>query len=325
MCTSIYQVTLDRTHLLARTMDWPTLAVSPLFIPRHFKWRTVFDHRLYENKYALIGGGSLTASRVDVSDGVNEHGLMAQKLTFGGAKYCDDRRDDKVQLAAFEFIFWVLGNFKSVQDVIDHLDQVELMSEQNSDMKYGKPELHFALADRTGRVVVIEPTSWPLTVHENPLGIVTNSPNFERQLKQMDEYVNFTSEFKENRVPLNTPRVTTGRLSGKTNPPGYYSPSARFIRAAYLKERADVPVDEQTGLISEWHLLDSVTVPQNTRHQPTYSVYRAVTVAESRSYYFQSYHRGDISKLQLTDEMLKWTKPKVYHLPDHLTVRKLNH
>lgn len=324
MCTSIYQVTHDHTHLLARTMDWPVLAVSPLFVPRRFRWMTAFDHRVYENRYAMIGGGSLSASRIDVSDGVNEHGLMAQKLTFdNGAHYQDERRADKVQLAAYEFIFWVLGNFRSVQDLIDRLDEVELMSEKNSDTKYGNPELHFALADRTGRVVVIEPRQTPLEVIDNPLGVVTNSPDFGRQLAQMERYVEFTLEFKDGRVPLNTPRVTTGRLSGKTNPPGYYSPSARFVRAAYLKERSDVPADEVAGLVSEWHLLDSVTVPQNRRHQKTYSVYRAVTVAESRSYYFQSYHRGDITKLQLTDDMLEWTKPKVYHVPDRLTVREV--
>lgn len=324
MCTSIYQVTHDHTHLLARTMDWPVLAVSPLFVPRRFRWMTAFDHRVYENRYAMIGGGSLSASRIDVSDGVNEHGLMAQKLTFdNGAHYQDERRADKVQLAAYEFIFWILGNFRSVQDLIDHLDEVKLMSEKNSDTKYGNPELHFALADRTGRVVVIEPRQTPLEVIDNPLGVVTNSPDFGRQLAQMERYVEFTPEFKDGRVPLNTPRVTTGRLSGKTNPPGYYSPSARFVRAAYLKERSDVPADEVAGLVSEWHLLDSVTVPQNRCHQKTYSVYRAVTVAESRSYYFQSYHRGDITKLQLTDDMLEWTKPKVYHVPDRLTIREV--
>lgn len=58
MCTSIYQVTHDHTHLLARTMDWPVLAVSPLFVPRHFRWMTAFDHRVYENRYAMIGGGA---------------------------------------------------------------------------------------------------------------------------------------------------------------------------------------------------------------------------------------------------------------------------
>lgn len=305
-------------------MDWHKLAVSPLFIPRHFKWTSDFNHQIHENKYAIIGGGSLDAHRIDVSDGVNEHGLMAQKLTFdNGAHYKDVHRANKVQLAAYEFIFWLLGNFRSVEEVISHIGEVELMSEKQSDVKYGNPELHFTLADRTGQVVVVEPSTMPMKIINNPLGIVTNSPDFAQQLAQMDRYVDFIPAFKSGQVPLNTPRVTTGHLSGKTNPPGYYSPSARFIRAAYLKERADIPLNEETGVISEWHLLDSVTVPQNTRHQRTYSVYRAVTVAESRSYYFQPYHRGDITKLQLTDEMLNWDKPKIYHVPDRLTVREI--
>lgn len=324
MCTSIYQVTSDHTHLLARTMDWPILAVSPLFIPRHFTWQSVYHHRVYHNRYALVGGGSLSAHRVDVSDGVNEYGLMAQKLTFdNGAQLVDHPDPTKVQLAAYEFAFYILGNFKSVADLIDHLPEIELMSDVHNDIKFGKSEMHFAVADRTGRVVVIEPTSYPMKVIDNPLGVVTNSPDFGREIQQMNKYVDFIPEFAAGTVPLNTPRVTTGRLSGKANPPGYYSPSARFIRAAYLRERSDVPADKLSGIASEFHLLDSVTVPQNRRHQPTYSVYRSVAVAEDREYYFQSYHRGDTTKLRLTDAMLDWTMPKVYNVPDRLSVREL--
>src|SRR5699024_141879 len=186
MCTSIYQVTLDRTHLLARTMDWPVLAVSPLFLPQHFKWASVYHHRVYENKYALVGGGSLSASRADLSDGVNEYGLMAQKLTFdNGARLVDEPNPAKVQLAAYEFVLYLLGNFKSVADLVDHLAEIELMSDVHNDIKFGKSEMHFALADPTGRVVVVEPTRQPMRVIENPLGVVTNSPDYERQLRQM--------------------------------------------------------------------------------------------------------------------------------------------
>lgn len=125
-------------------------------------------------------------------------------------------------------------------------------------------------------------------------------------------------------MPINVPKVTTGKLSGKATPPGSYSPGARFLRAAYLKERADQPADEAEAIITSWHLLDSVTVPQNLTHQQTFSVYRAATVAESRSYYFQSYHQGEMSKLQLTDDMLTATEAVVYNVPDELTVNQLN-
>ena len=221
-------------------------------------------------------------------------------------------------------MFWLLGNFKSITDITDHIADIQLMSEKNSVIKYGNPELHYAVTDPTGAVVVIEPTEWPMKIVPNPLGIVTNSPYFERQVQQLEKYVDFMPEFKAGTIPVNSPKVTTGNLSGKATPPGSYSPGARFLRAAYLKERADQPADEDEAIIASWHLLDSVTVPQNLTHQQTFSVYRAATVAESRSYYFQSYHQGEMSKLQLTDDMLAPTEAIVYHVPDKLTVNQLN-
>ena len=325
MCTSIFQVARDGVHILSRTMDWPRLENSPMFVPRKYQWHSSFNRHLMQNKYAFIGGGELSNKRTDVADGVNEYGLCAQKLTFGnGAHFVDEIDDSKVQIAPFEFVFWLLGNFKSITDITDHIADIQLMSEKNSVIKYGNPELHYAVTDPTGAVVVIEPTEWPMKIVPNPLGIVTNSPYFERQIQQLEKYVDFKPEFKAGTIPVNSPKVTTGNLSGKATPPGSYSPGARFLRAAYLKERADQPADEDEAIITSWHLLDSVTVPQNLTHQQTFSVYRAATVAESRSYYFQSYHQGEMSKLQLTDDMLTSTEATVYHVPDKLTVNQLN-
>ncbi|MFD1318435.1 linear amide C-N hydrolase [Loigolactobacillus zhaoyuanensis] len=325
MCTSIFQVAKNGVHVLARTMDWPTLENSPLFVPRNFSWQSAFDHQTHVNAYALIGGGSIKQGRIDVSDGVNEHGLCAQKLTFNnGTQYAIHRDATKIQLAPFEFVFWLLGHFKSVTDIEAHLAEIELMAAAFSDTNYGNPELHFALTDTTGRVVVIEPTQIPMQLIENPLGVVTNSPHFTQQLTQLEKYVEFTAAFKAGTVPLNTAKVTTGNLAGKAIPSGAYSPSARFIRAAYLKERADQPTDEAAAIVASWHLLNSVSVPRSSAHQQTFSVYRAATVAESRSYYFQSYHRGDIVKLQLKPEMLNWREPQLYPLADELNVNQLN-
>ena len=71
MCTSINVIAQDGYHVLGRTMDWDDLLVSPIFTPRHYQWASVFDHRVHENPYAIIGGGSITGRSTDVSDGVN--------------------------------------------------------------------------------------------------------------------------------------------------------------------------------------------------------------------------------------------------------------
>ena len=205
MCTSINVIAKDGYHVLGRTMDWDDLLVSPIFTPRHYQWASVFDHQVHENPYAIIGGGSITERRTDVSDGVNEFGLMAQKLTFkNGARLVDERHPDKVQ------------------------------------------------------------------------------------------------------------------------PPGAYTPKGRYVRAAYMKELADQPASKDEALATTWHLLDSVTVPKSKAHRPTFSVYRAATVAEDRTYYFQSYHQAQVTSVKLTDDLLKRSTPLVFDTADVWAPVELN-
>lgn len=320
MCTSILQIgQQDQSHVLARTMDWPRLGAKPMFCPRQYHWHSVFDDHEYVTKYALIGSGGQHGRRIDASDGVNEFGLAVQKLTFtNGSQLVTEPTAGRIHLAPFELSFYLLTNFKSVQDIIDHLDEIELMADKHSLMKYGHSELHFAACDPTGRIVVIEPVTHPIEVIDNPLGVLTNSNHFERQINKLEKYVDFTSAFRNGTVPLNTPRVTTGNVSGKAIPPGSYSPGSRFIRAAYLKERIDLPENEIEAFDNCWHLLDSVNVPKSSAHQPTYSVYRAAVCCESRNYYYQSYHAKSVLKIQLTDELIRRTKPIFYEVRDEV-------
>lgn len=325
MCTSILQIAKDGSHILARTMDWHALYVQPLFVPRNFQWQGLYDNEVHTNRYAMIGGGGAHDREIDVSDGVNEMGLSVQKLTFAnGSNLVETPTPGQVHLAPYEFSFYLLGHYASVADIEAHIDEIQLMTNQFAVNDIGHSELHFAVVDRTGRTVVIEPTHFPMKVRENPLGVVTNSKDFELQLERLGQYVNYTDDFEAGTVPLNAPRVTTGRFSGKPVPSGSFTPGGRFVRAAYYKERADLPDNEDEAIVSAWHLLDSVTVPRSLQYRPTYSVYRAATACESLTYYFQPYNRLDTVQLRLTPEMLTWTKPKFYNVPNQLSVTALN-
>lgn len=313
MCTSIGVVTQDGYHLMGRTMDWDTLKVAPVFLPRHYAWQTIFDHRTYVTDYAMVGGGFVSPDRIDVSDGVNEAGLVVQKLTFDhGGHLSEERRSDKIQLAAFELAPYLLGRFATIAEIKEHIAEIELMSDRNSDIKYGHAEQHYAVMDRTGAMAVIEPSTAPLKVRDNPLGVLTNYPNFEGQIQKMHDYVDFTPEYLAERVPRNSFHVTTGKLRGKKTPPGAYSPSARFIRAAYMKEFADQPANLAEGVATTSHLLDTVTVPKSLGHRPTFSVYRSISVSETLTYYFQAYGQLTMTALTLTPEMAARTTAQVY-------------
>lgn len=326
MCTSILQIgQIDGSHVLARTMDWPRLGAKPFFAPRHYHWRSVFDNQEYVTKYALLGSGGKHGQRIDASDGVNEFGLAVQKLTFtNGSQLVEEPTPGKMHLAPFELSFHLLANYRSVQEIIDDIENIELMADTHSLLKYGHSELHFAACDPTGRIVVVEPVTQPIEIIENPLGVLTNSNHFDRQINRLEKYLEFTPAFENGTVPLNAPRVTTGNVSGKSIPPGSYSPGSRFIRAAYLKERIDLPDDETAAFDNCWHLLDSVNVPKSSAHQPTYSVYRAAVACESRNYYYQPYHAKSVVKIQLTDDMIQRTEPIFFDVANEVTFQEFN-
>ncbi|GAX04828.1 choloylglycine hydrolase [Secundilactobacillus pentosiphilus] len=325
MCTSIYQIAIDGTHVLGRTMDWHVLGARPVFVPRQFQWRSVYDNQAYQNRYAIIGSGGAHDDEIDISDGINEFGLSVQKLTFANGALFEDQPDlNKHSIAPFELPLYLLGHFKSIAEIEAHMDEIQLMSGERAFKPYGHPELHYVAADATGRIVAIETSAKPLKIYENPLGILTNAYDFKRQLNQLKDYMTFTPAFENGTVALNTPRVTTGSFSGKKIPAGSYTPGSRFIRAAYYKERTDQPADEASGIVSMWHLLNGVSVPKSTAYQQNYSVYRAATVTESLSYYYEPYNRLGMVKLQLTPKLLQRKTPKLYQVPDKLQVSKLN-
>lgn len=315
MCTSVSVISEDGTHVMGRTMDWYDLYVKPMYIPREYQWKSAFDNKKYTNKYAIVGGGFQDNNYIDLSDGVNECGLMAQKLTFSnGAQLVDDKHDDKIQLEAYEFVTYILGNFSSVTEVEENIEKIELMSNVINNTKHGGSELHFSLSDESGRNIIVEPSQHPMRIIDNPLGVVTNMPKFERQLAKLENYMEFTDEFKENSIKYGKFHVTTGKLGGKKTPPGSYSPSQRFIRASYLKELVDKPKTRDEAASLAFGILDTVSIPKSKAHRPTYTVYRAVTVSEDRTYYYQANGQATVSGIKLDEELMQNTEPIVFNV-----------
>ncbi len=301
MCTSIQMKSSDGGLLFARTMDWHTFAPAPLTLARGYAWQTAYNHKSVKNLYAVLGiGRNFPDSHADISDGVNEFGLAAQKLTFSNhSEYSETANNFKLQLAPFEFVMWLLGNCRSVAEVIEKVNDVQLMTDEFSLMKYGRNDLHFAVTDSTGRMVSIEPRDKKLIVIENRIGVVTNAPSFEREIAKLEPYLDFTNSSNS----LNG--ISTGNFSGKPVFPGGFTPTSRFIRATVLKERAITPENEHQNVIETWHILNAVTVPKSDGRSDTYTIYRSAVELKSKTLYFQRYEDFAITSYRFPDETIR--------------------
>lgn len=317
MCTSVLQIAKDGTHVFSRTMDWNSLQASPIFVPREYRWQTDYDGHSFQNKYGILGTGRKKQFEFDISDGINECGLSVQKLTFShGAKLNQKLDDGNVGLAPFELPFYLLGKYKSVEEIISDIEHIQLMSGEYAVRPYDNPHLHYAITDRSGRLLILEPNQNPMKMIINNYGVVTNASNFEKQAAKLADYLNIRSDLAaQYQVPQ---RISTESFAGKKVPTSSYTPTGRFLRAVYYRERTDIPKDEEENFVSSWHILNSVVVPKSKKYQANYTVYRTAFCLETRRYFFESYNKLSPIEIILSDEMLQTKEARVYKVDDRL-------
>ena len=318
MCTSIFTKTEDNKHFLARTMDFSfPLEGNPVFLPRDYSWH-VFGKEM-TNKYAMLGTGRGIAGNYIFTDGINEHGLaMAELYLPEEAVYDKDEVEGMDNLAPWEFLNWVLGNYKSIDDLEKDLKNIRLIDAKIPIMNKSIP-LHYIFADVTGRVVVIEPSGGELKFKENPVGVMTNTPNLEWHTQNLRNYLHVQpKQFSPKKYgEFNATPFSQG--TGTTGLPGGFTPSNRFVRAAFFKEYINKAKNEEEGITNIWQILSTVRIPKGVVIEDSegedYTEYLAGICLESRSFYFTPYENNRITKVRLTDELIDDGNVVIFEAP----------
>lgn len=182
---------------------------------------------------------------------------------------------------------WLLSNYSTCAEVQDvfRTNKLRAVSENEGGFKNYVAEknitLHFAVHDAGGNSLVIEFIDGEAKVTENPIGVLTNLPEFSWHLTNLGLYAhlsNFSTHkpvrFGEvvyappgsmSAVPLNKPpqyRTTgiPGLGDGLAGIPGDFRPASRFVRTAYMKKFAVPPVDEHEAVSQAFHLLNGVDI-----------------------------------------------------------------
>lgn len=170
----------DGKHFLSRTMDFSfPLEPNPIYLPRSYTWVSAVTQSEQTNSYGFIGAGRLLETTYFVADGVNEQGLSVAELYLPGeVYYAKEATAQQLNLAPHELILWLLGNFSTIDEIAEQLGQIRLVEKEAPVLNIVTP-LHWIITDRSGRCVVIEPTEDVLQLKENPVGVMTNTPQLE--------------------------------------------------------------------------------------------------------------------------------------------------
>lgn len=307
MCTAMTLQTLQDNTFLGRTMDFSYPLDPELYIvPRNYQWNSTLNGQTFQNRFCFIGIGQ-TISHLAFADGVNEKGFAAAALYFPGfAQYDEENPHDTsmVSIAANELLGYLLGNCASVEQAAGLLDNVRIVGTKDNITQSVAP-LHWIIAEQSGRCAVIEKMAGGLYIWNNPLGILSNSPDFSWHMTNLRNYLNIET-FQRPEARWNSVKLTPfGQGAGTIGLPGDYTPPARFVKTAYQKSHVPAPANDREAVISCFHVMEGVSIPKGivitNRQTPDYTQYTAFMSLATAEYYFKTYNESGISTAGLQD------------------------
>ncbi|CAM3044949.1 choloylglycine hydrolase family protein [Lactiplantibacillus plajomi] len=318
MCTSLTYQTTTGDQFLARTMDFGfELGGRPVAVPRKHHFTSVVDAQGFDAPYSFVGTGRNLNGYVFV-DGVNEHGVSAAALYFAGqAAYATQAESGKVNLAPHEVVMWILGNVKTVQELGERLNDLNITEAAAPLLNIVVP-LHWIVSDQSGATYVLEREADGMHFIENPVGVMTNTPDFNWHLKNLNNYMQLQPTPHPARQYGDLTVNAFGPGSGALGMPGDYTSVSRFVRTAFIREHTDAVDTDAEAVNTLSHMLNSVEIPKGVKIKADgaadYTQYRAYMSMHEPAFYMQPYGDQTITRVALTNDLMTADQPTEFAL-----------
>ena len=264
-CTGISMFSADGSYFQARTIEWAGTNLNSMYVvvPRNFS-QTSFTPKgqngmSFKSKYGYIG--LAVHEKEFIAEGLNEAGLSAGLFYFPnyGSYQLYDEKYNSTTIADLQLVSWILSQFATVDEVKANINKVRVVSLMGGD---GSEEaIHWRVGDNSGKQIVIEIEKGVPHVYDNPIGVLTNAPNFPWHLSNLSNYINLT--------PINPPAHKMadfmvnpiGHGNGFLGLPGDFTPPSRFVRAAFFKSTAPMLATARQTMLQCFHILNNFDIP----------------------------------------------------------------
>jgi len=257
----------------------------------------------WKPKYGYLGIDAFGEKRA-VLDGINEAGLAVEFLWFTESQYQEAK--DHNWLAITDLGPWILGNFKTVDEVKKELPRIKVIGAFVQQLR-SVPGFHAAVHDTQGHSIVIEFIKGETKIYDNPVGVMTNKPTFDWQLTNLRNYVNLEAYDQESKQIVGIKFDKVGSGNGWHGLPGDWTPPSRFVRTALMVHSAD-PVKDAAGAVNlAEHILNAVDIPQGViktkgpvnKALVDYTQWIVIKDLTNRVLYFRSYQDLALKKVDI--------------------------
>lgn len=309
-CTGITLTAKDSTKILARTIEWggSDLNSQYVIVPRGYTAQSYIpggvDGMKFTSKYGYVG--LAVEQKEFIAEGLNEKGLSAGLFYFPKyGKYEDYNAAEKEQsIADLQLVSWILGECATVKDVKDAISRIHVIA-----IDPRASTVHWRFADTTGRQIVLEIIDGKPIFYENDLGVLTNSPDFNWQMTNLNNYVNLFPGSAPSQKLGETELSQFGAGSGFLGIPGDVTPPSRFVRAAFYQATAPVQNTSEETVLQGFQILNNFDIPvgiEFARGQvpvniPSATQWTSATDMNNLKIYFRSMYNSAIRSIDLKE------------------------
>ena len=325
-CTGIRLKAKDGSIIHARTMEFAyPLDSKVIVIPRAYSLQGTTSSGkpglAWNSRYGVVGmnGYNQTA----IIDGVNEKGLAGGIFYMPGfADYqAVSANEESKSLAPWEVLTWILTSFATIDEVRNELPRIKVGNVAFADQ--GVVPVHFIVHDAKGKSLVIEFIGGKVELHDDPIGVITNAPEFEWHIKNLNNYVNLSVDNANPETIDGLKLQQFGQGSGLVGVPGDYTPPSRFVRAAILSHAVLPGENGEESVKQAFHVLDSFDIPKGVVRdvqggKTTYELTQWTSASDTRNkvFYFHSYNNRRIHRFDLTKTNLDGPEILTFPLGD---------
>ena len=304
MCTAITYKTKD--FYFGRTLDYEYSYKEEITItPRNYKFNFK-NESIITNHYAIIGMAYVAENYPLYYDAINEKGLGMAGLNFVGNAYYNESIQGKDNIAQFEFIPWILSQCSTANEARKLIQKINILNIPfSSQLPLAK--LHWLISDENESITV-ETVKEGIKIYNNPVGVLTNNPPFDKQLFALNNYINLSNESPKNKFADGLELQQYSRGMGAIGLPGDLSSQSRFVRASFVKMNSVSGESENESVSQFFHILNSVEQQRGCcklddgKYEIT--IYTSCCNATKGIYYYTTYDNHQINAVDMNREDL---------------------
>ena len=324
MCTAATYKTND--FYFGRTLDYEFSYKEEVTItPRNYSFHFI-DKGDINTHYAIIGMAYVLQDYPLYYDAINEKGLGIAGLNFVGNADYKDKTKGKDNITPFEFIPWILSQCSTVKEARNLIERMNFLNVPFND-SLPLAELHWIISDSVESITV-ESVSDGINIYDNPVGVLTNNPPFDKQMFNLNNYMSLSTKPPKNTFAPSLHLERYSRGMGAIGLPGDLSSQSRFVRVAFVKMNSVSESNEKQSVSQFFHILNSVDQQRGCcdlgdgKYEIT--IYTSCCNTNKGIYYYTTYDNHQITMVDMHKENLNGYKLIRYPLISEEQIRMQN-